>query len=60
MNTHALTKENNLSKRKTSALRSTDTRFSHNKKESKTFYTNESKTIDFTQVTQKPRVRKPV
>lgn len=60
MNTHALTKENNLSKRKTSALRSTDTRFSHSKKESKTFYSNENKTIDFNQATQRSRVHRPV
>lgn len=57
--THALTKENILSKRKTSALRTTDTRISHSsKKESKTFYSNENKTIDFTQATK--RVHKPV
>jgi phosphate starvation-inducible PhoH-like protein len=50
-----------LSKRKTSELRKPDTRFSHSKKiEGNTFYTKESKTIDFTQVTQKPKVRKPV
>ena len=60
MSTHALQRRINLSKRKTSALRTTDTRFSHNKKESNTFYTKESKTIDFTQATQKQRVRKPV
>ena len=56
------TKENNLSKRKTSALRTQDTRFSHSKKEGNTFYTKESKTIDFSQAqaTQKPRVRKSV
>lgn len=44
-----------LSKRKTSALRTHDTRFSHsknshNKKSEKTFYMNASKTIDFTQI----------
>ena len=62
MSTHALQRRTNLSKRKTSALRTTDTRFSHNKKEGNTFYTKESKTIDFSQAqaTQKPRVRKPV
>ena len=51
-----------MSKRKTSALRTQDTRFSHSKKEGNTFYTKESKTIDFSQaqVTQKPRIRKPV
>ena len=50
-----------MSKRKTSALRTTDTRFSHSKKtDGNTFYTKESKTIDFTQATQKQRVRKPV
>ena len=55
-----LQRRSNLSKRKTSALRTTDTRFSHSKKESNTFYSKESKTIDFTQATQKQRVRKPV
>ncbi len=51
-----------MSKRKTSALRTQDTRFSHSKKEGNTFYTKESKTIDFSQAqaTQKPRVRKSV
>jgi phosphate starvation-inducible PhoH-like protein len=55
-------KENNLSKRKTSALRTQDTRFSHNKKsDNKTFYINESKTIDFTQAQRNTRVStKPV
>lgn len=39
-----------MSKRKTSALRTQDTRFSHTKKQSdQTFYLNESKTIDFSQ-----------
>ena len=39
-----------MSKRKTSALRTQDTRFSHTKKQSEqTFYTNESKTINFSQ-----------
>jgi len=59
-NSPALQRRINLSKRKTSALRTTDTRFSHSKKESNTFYQKESKTIDFTQATQKQRVRKPV
>ena len=59
--TFALQRRTNLSKRKTSALRTTDTRFSHSKKtDGNTFYTKESKTIDFTQATQKQRVRKPV
>jgi phosphate starvation-inducible protein PhoH and related proteins len=48
MSTHALQRRINLSKRKTSALRTPDTRFSHTKRQSnQTFYTNESKTIDF-------------
>jgi phosphate starvation-inducible PhoH-like protein len=56
MSTHALIKENNLSKRKTSALRTQDTRFSHNKKsDNKTFYINESKTIDFNQAQRTPK-----
>ena len=39
-----------MSKRKTSALRTQDTRFSHTKQKSEQlFYTNESKTIDFSQ-----------
>ena len=39
-----------MSKRKTSALRTQDTRFPHTKKQSEqTFYTNESKTINFSQ-----------
>jgi isocitrate dehydrogenase len=50
MRTHALQRRINLSKRKTSALRTQDTRFSHNKKQgNQTFYINESKTIDFAQ-----------
>lgn len=59
-NSPALQRRINLSKRKTSALRTTDTRFLHSKKEGNTFYQKESKTIDFTQATQKQRVRKPV
>ena len=51
----ALYKEIHLSKRKTSELRKTDTRFSHNKKSEKTLYTNEN-TIDFKQAQQKTRV----
>ena len=48
MRTHALQRRINLSKRKTSALRTPDTRFSHTKRQSEqTFYTHESKTIDF-------------
>lgn len=58
----ALTKENNLSKRKTSAVRSKDntsryTQFPQN--EVKTFYMNQSKTIDFSQA-QPKKPRKPV
>lgn len=49
-----------MSKRKTSALRTTDTRFSHSKKESKTFYTNENKTIDFNQAAPRARTQKSV
>jgi phosphate starvation-inducible PhoH-like protein len=51
-----------LSKRKTSALRNQDqdTRYSHSKKiDSHTFYTNESKTINFNQNKVKP-ASKPV
>lgn len=44
-----------MSKRKTSELRKTDTRFSHNKKTEKMFYTNEN-TIDFKQAQQKTKV----
>ena len=42
-----------MSKRKTSAFREQDPRFSHTKKmsDTKTFYLNESKTIDFSQAT---------
>jgi phosphate starvation-inducible PhoH-like protein len=52
----------NLSKRKTSALRTQDTRFSHTKhKTDQLFYTNESKTIDFSQAQREQRVsKKPV
>jgi phosphate starvation-inducible PhoH-like protein len=50
MSTLALQRRINLSKRKTSALRTQDTRFSHNKKQdNQTFYSHESKTIDFSQ-----------
>jgi phosphate starvation-inducible PhoH-like protein len=60
---NALTKENNLSKRKTSAVRSKEntsryTQFPQN--EVKTFYMNQSKTIDFSQAQPKPKPRKPV
>lgn len=44
-----------MSKRKTSALRTTDTRFSHNKNE-QTFYMKESKTIDFSKAQRTMRV----
>jgi phosphate starvation-inducible PhoH-like protein len=44
-----------LSKRKTSALRTQDPRFSNNKKE-QTFYMKESKTIDFSQAQRNMRV----
>jgi phosphate starvation-inducible PhoH-like protein len=48
-----------LSKRKTSELRTQDTRISHSKKHSEqTFYRNESKTIDFTQAQKGIRVDK--
>jgi phosphate starvation-inducible PhoH-like protein len=59
-----LKRRNNLSKRKTSALRTPqqDTRFSHSrKKDEQTFYTKESKTIDFSQAQRTMRVNsKPV
>ena len=59
MRTHALQRRINLSKRKTSALRTQDTRFSHNKKQDNhTFYTHESKTIDFAQAQKDMRVNK--
>lgn len=48
-----------MSKRKTSALRKRDTQTNSRRHESKTFYMNESKTIDFTQ-TQPKRAKKPV
>ena len=48
-----------LSKRKTSALRTQDTRFSHTKKNSdQTFYVNESKTINFSQAKKELKVSK--
>ena len=48
-----------MSKRKTSELRTQDTRISHSKKHSEqTFYRNESKTIDFTQAQKGIRVDK--
>jgi phosphate starvation-inducible PhoH-like protein len=61
MSTHALQRRSNLSKRKTGALRDQqqDTRFSQNKKQSSnTFYTKESKTIDFAQAQREARVSK--
>ena len=38
-----------MSKRKTSALREQDTKYAHAKKDTQTFYTHESKTINFDQ-----------
>ena len=58
----ALYKEITLSKRKTSALRSKENnRYSQARyiDETNTFYMNQSKTIDFTQV-QPKRTRRPV
>jgi len=52
-----------LSKRKTSALRQKDTRYTNKRyiDESKTFYMNESKTIDFSQAQQQQKKpRKPI
>lgn len=57
------TKENNLSKRKTSALRTQqqDPRFGHTKKQdSQLFYTKESKTIDFAQARELKVNKRPV
>ena len=48
-----------MTKRKTSALRQKDTHSQSRRNESKAFYMNESKTIDFTQ-TQPKRQTKPV
>lgn len=63
MNVHAfiaLEKENNLSKRKTSALRSRDNTARYTEfPEVKTFYVNQSKTIDFSQA-QPKKARKPI
>ena len=61
MSTHALQRRINLSKRKTSALRTQqDTRFAQTKKDH-TFYMKESKTIDFSQAQRTMRVNtKPV
>ncbi len=59
--THALQRRSNLSKRKTGALRDQqqDTRFSQSKKPvSQTFYTKESKTIDFAQAQREVRISK--
>jgi len=59
MRTHALQRRTNLSKRKTSALRTQqqDTRFTTNKKQvDQTFYTKGSKTIDFSQAQKTPKV----
>ena len=61
MSTHALQRRSNLSKRKTSALRSQqqDTRFTQDKKHNgQTFYTKESKTIDFAQAQRDLKVNK--
>lgn len=57
----ALEKEKNLSKRKTSALRSNsnDTR-SHYKDTNQLFYMNQSKTINFSEAKQQVKIRKPV
>ena len=56
MSTHALQRRINLSKRKTSALRTQqDTRFAQTKKDH-TFYMKESKTIDFSQAQRTMRV----
>jgi len=52
---HNSKKENNLGKRKTSAVRNKDD-FSQTKVQ--TFYMNQSKTIDFTQAHPKHRIRK--
>ena len=54
-------KENSLGKRKTSALRKEqDTRFTHTKNSNQTFYMNQSKTIDFSQVHQKVKRHKSI
>ncbi len=56
-------RRNTLSKRKTSALRQKDTRYTNKRyiDESKTFYMNESKTIDFSQAQQQQKKpRKPI
>jgi phosphate starvation-inducible PhoH-like protein len=63
MSTHALQRRSNLSKRKTSALRTQqqDTRYqahAHSKKDGQTFYTKESKTIDFVQAQRELKVNK--
>ena len=50
-----------MSKRKTSALRrEQDTRYTQQKDIGQTFYMNESKTIDFNQVQQKTKFKKPI
>jgi phosphate starvation-inducible PhoH-like protein len=50
-----------MSKRKTSAIKNHDTRYQTTQKNStQTFYMNESKTIDFTQVQPRRKIRKPV
>ena len=51
MRTRLIKRRNTLSKRKTSALRTQeqDTRYTHTKKYDKTYYTPESKTINFDQ-----------
>ncbi len=54
-------KEYNLSKRKTSALRNNNSRYtSYPENDIKTFYMKESKTIDFAQVQNKTKTKKPV
>jgi phosphate starvation-inducible protein PhoH and related proteins len=58
MRTHALKKENNLSRRKTSAIRKQDPRFSHtNFYDTQTFYQSDSKTIEFNQPHKKANKR---
>jgi phosphate starvation-inducible PhoH-like protein len=50
-----------LSKRKTSALRKEqEVKYTHQKDLGQTFYMNESKTIDFNQIQNKAKYRKPI
>jgi phosphate starvation-inducible PhoH-like protein len=50
-----------LSKRKTSALRKDqDSRYTQFKEPNKTFYMNQSKTIDFSQAQQRVKLKKPI